>query len=106
MLRSKTIALANSSRPALFLLALLCLFCKSPAAVGQSVLSSRSFELRSPSDVGLELTASSPGASWARKGAEAAAIVVEVDGEYNQDLLLWAGDRAFSYRLSLGKLAA
>jgi hypothetical protein len=55
-------------------------------------------------EVGLEIEARSPGASWAREGAEAAALLVSVDGVYNQDLLLWAGDELFPYRVMLGHL--
>jgi hypothetical protein len=58
------------------------------------------------SEVGLEITARSPRASWSKPGAEASAITIEVDGAYNQDLLLWAGDQRFVYRVSLGELAA
>src|SRR5688500_7562159 len=55
-------------------------------------------------EVGLEIEARSPGASWIRKGAEASALLISVDGEYNQDLLLWAGDEFFKYRVMLGRL--
>jgi hypothetical protein len=55
-------------------------------------------------EVGLELHARSLGAAWSRKGAEAAAVTVSVDGKYHQDLLLWAGEDFFKYRISLGRL--
>ena len=55
-------------------------------------------------EVGLEIEARSPGASWARKGAEAAALMIYVDGSYNQDLLLWAGDESSRYSVLLGRL--
>src|SRR5215207_6584515 len=44
------------------------------------------------------------GAPWARKGSEAAALVVLVDGAYNQDVLLWAGEDFYEYRVMLGRL--
>src|SRR4030095_14959396 len=69
-------------------------------------LTSRNFELIAETEVGLEIEARSPGASWARKGAEAAALLVKVDGLDNQDVLLWAGDSPFPYRVSLGRLTA
>jgi hypothetical protein len=56
-------------------------------------------------EVGLEIEARSPGASWAREGAEAAALLVSVDGVHNQDVLLWAGDEVFQYRIMLGRLS-
>jgi hypothetical protein len=65
-------------------------------------LSSKTFKLTKGMEVGLEIEARSPGASWARKGAEAAALLISVDGQYNQDLLLWAGDETFQYRVMLG----
>src|SRR5262245_18563067 len=70
----------------------------------QRSLSSREFTLGKESEVGLEIEARSPGASWATKGAEASALLIEVDGQYNQDLILWAGDAPFVYRVMLGRL--
>ena len=65
----------------------------------------QAFNLAEDMEVGLEIEARSPGASWARKGAEAAALIISVDGSYNQDLLLWAGDESSHYRVMLGRLA-
>ena len=67
-------------------------------------LASETFDLTAGMEVGLEIQARAPGASWAREGAEAAALLVSVDGVYNQDLLLWAGDELFPYRVMLGHL--
>ncbi len=64
----------------------------------------KTFNLPEDMEVGLEIEARSPGASWARDGAEAAALLVSVDGTYQQDLLLWAGDELFPYRVMLGHL--
>ena len=68
-------------------------------------LAIESFNLTEDMEVGLEINARSPGASWAREGAESAALLISVDGVYNQDLLLWAGDELFQYRVMLGHLA-
>src|SRR6267142_2554746 len=65
---------------------------------------SESLDLAEDMEVGLEIEARSPGGSWARPGSEAAALLVLVDGVYNQDLLLWAGDELFQYRVMLGHL--
>jgi hypothetical protein len=70
------------------------------------LLLSTEFTLPKESEVGLEIKARSPGASWATKGAEASALLIEVDGQYNQDLILWAGDSPFVYRLMLGRFAS
>jgi hypothetical protein len=67
-------------------------------------LATEAFNLPNDMEVGLEIVARSPGASWARPGAEAAALSVSVDGVQNQDLLLWAGDEVFHYRVMLGHL--
>jgi len=67
-------------------------------------LAIESFNLTEDMEVGLEINARSPGASWVREGAEAAALLISVDGVYNQDLLLWAGDELFQYRVMLGRL--
>ncbi|HEV7396985.1 MAG TPA: hypothetical protein VGN86_10780 [Pyrinomonadaceae bacterium] len=67
-------------------------------------LLSKSFSLAEAMEVGLEIEARSPGASWERKGSEAAALIISVDGSYNQDLLLWSGDESSRYRVMLGRL--
>jgi len=67
-------------------------------------LAAETFNLREAMEVGLEIEARSPDASWVRKGSEAAALLISVDGKYNQDLLLWAGDELFRYRIMLGRL--
>ena len=68
-------------------------------------LATEAFNLMEEMEVGLEIEARSPGASWALEGAEAAALLISVDGVYNQDLLLWAGDELFRYRVALGHLS-
>ncbi len=86
-------------------------FVVTQSAVAQARMSDvspiaiHSFELREDSEVGLEIEARAPGASWLRKGAEAAALVVKIDGEYSQDVMLWAGGDSFTYRVTLGQLA-
>jgi hypothetical protein len=67
-------------------------------------LASESLNLEEDTEVGLEIEGRTPGGSWARPGAEAAALLILVDGVYNQDLLLWAGDELFRYRVLVGRL--
>lgn len=67
-------------------------------------LATESFNLTEEMEVGLEIEARSPGASWAREGAEAAALLVSVDGASQQDLLLWGGEEFNPYRVMLGRL--
>ncbi|NOT58913.1 MAG: hypothetical protein HOP19_01680 [Acidobacteria bacterium] len=66
----------------------------------------KSFTLAADGEAQLALTASSPNADWAVKGREAAVVTINVDGAYQQDLFLFGGASAFTYHLSLGKLAA
>lgn len=67
-------------------------------------MAATTIELDEESEVALELVARSTGASWARRGAEAAAVTICVDNAYHSDLLLWAGDEAFTYHVLLGRL--
>jgi hypothetical protein len=92
-------------------LLLLIIICSSNHTAGTQKksqlpepLATEIFELTDDMEVGLEIQARSPGASWAREGAEAAGLLISVDGVYNQDLLLWAGDELFEYRVMLGRL--
>ena len=78
--------------------------CAPPAPRTSAPLAVESVELKEDAEVALEVEARAPGASWARKGSEAAALVVTVDGAYNQDVLLWAGEGFYNYRVLLGRL--
>jgi hypothetical protein len=105
----------HSGRLRLSLLILLTVVCAPPAARAQNPcapsapktaapLAVETVELKDAQEVALWIEARSPGASWARKGSEAAALVVTVDGAYNQDVLLWAGEDFYVYRVLLGRL--
>jgi hypothetical protein len=50
------------------------------------------------------LAMSSPGADWAKRGAEAAVAAVFVDGKLHQHVMLFAGPKRYEYRISLGSL--
>ncbi|HEX8187770.1 MAG TPA: hypothetical protein VF586_05430, partial [Pyrinomonadaceae bacterium] len=99
----------------LSLLALLTAFCAPTPARAQNPcapaapktrapLASETVELKDEGEVVLEFEARSPGASWARSGAEAAALAVTVGGAYSQHVLLWAGEEFYRYRVLLGRL--
>jgi hypothetical protein len=51
-----------------------------------------------------ELTLSSPGSDWAEPGREAAVATVTLDGKQEQHVMLFAGERAFTYRVFLGSV--
>jgi hypothetical protein len=78
--------------------------CAPSAPKTAEPLAVETVELKDALEVALEIEARAPGASWARKGSEAASLVVTVDGAYNQDVLLWAGDSFYTYRVLLGRL--
>ena len=54
----------------------------------------------------LDLTATAPGADWGKSGSESAVVTVRLDGEYNQDVVLFAGEQRFTYQLALGTVSA
>jgi hypothetical protein len=78
--------------------------CAPAAPETSKPLAAETVEMEGDEEVGLEIEARSPGASWARKGSEAAALVVLVDGAYNQDVLLWAGEEFYRYPVMIGRL--
>lgn len=78
--------------------------CAPPPPATSEPLAVETVEFRGDAEVMLVIEARSPGASWARKGSEAASLVVTVDGAYSQDVLLWAGESFHSYRVMLGRL--
>jgi hypothetical protein len=94
----------------LLLLALVCSSLVTHIAAAPKLtpalkpLATEAFNLSNDMEVGLEIVARSPGASWGRPGSEAAALLISVDGVPNQDQLLWAGDEVFHYRVMLGRL--
>jgi hypothetical protein len=53
----------------------------------------------------LDLTASAPGTDWGKTGSESAVVTVTLDGEYNQDVVLFAGEQRFTYQLALGTVS-
>jgi hypothetical protein len=86
-------------------LAVLCLPPFVDSASGQKLIE-KTFRLKTESEVLLELTASAPHTSWAKSESEGAVATVLVDGRYNQDIILFAGERAFTYQVMLGHLQA
>jgi hypothetical protein len=54
----------------------------------------------------LDLTAAAPGTDWGVTGRESAVVSLFIDGEHNQDVVLYGGATPTHYALSLGPLAA
>jgi len=74
------------------------------SASAQTILEKK-FTATSESEALLDLTASAPGTSWEKSGSEAATAAIFVDGQKQQDLILFAGAKQFTYRLMLGRVA-
>jgi hypothetical protein len=62
------------------------------------------FTVIAEAEVLLDLTAVAPHTSWGQAGSEAAVATLFVDGRYNQDIFLFAGERPFTYQVVLGHL--
>ncbi|MFC7155005.1 hypothetical protein ACFQPA_05990 [Halomarina halobia] len=62
----------------------------------------RTFEAADAGEALLELTASAPGTDWIEENSESAVVTVALDGEYNQDVVLFRGGERFTYPLALG----
>src|SRR5438270_12695973 len=51
-----------------------------------------------------DIVSSSPGSSWQKPGAEAAVATIELDGAYNQDLVIDRGAASQTYSVFLGPI--
>ncbi|MBO0858804.1 MAG: hypothetical protein J2P21_10105 [Chloracidobacterium sp.] len=92
-------------QPALYLLSLATSFLlATPGVVSAQTLLEKKFNATAESEALLDLTASAPGTSWRERGAEAAIITIYIDGQYHQDVVLFAGAREFTYQLMLGRV--
>ena len=76
----------------------------TPSVISAQTLLEKRFTAPAESEALLDLTASAPGTSWRERDAEAAVITIYVDGQYHQDVILFAGTRAFAYQLILGRV--
>ena len=50
----------------------------------------------------LDVRAFAPGTDWGSAGKESAVVTLELDGAYNQDVVLFNGAEPFDYKVSLG----
>jgi hypothetical protein len=87
-------------------LSLLCGYSALAHEAPVASVAEKHFTLSSDGEAGLSITARAPGTAWGRAGAEAAILTCKVDGQYNQDVILFLGEEKFTYRLLLGRLAA
>ncbi|HEU0178706.1 MAG TPA: hypothetical protein VFV58_30960 [Blastocatellia bacterium] len=76
----------------------------TPSVASAQTLLEKRFSATAESEALLDLTASAPGTSWRERGAEAAVVTIYVDGQYHQDVILFAGAQEFTYQLMLGRV--
>jgi hypothetical protein len=63
------------------------------------------FTTSQTAEVVANIELSSPGADWAKQGREAAVATIGLDGKSHQHVMLFAGAKRYSYRVSLGRLS-
>ena len=89
--------------------------CESePKFEKADLLAGQDLKLSSAAETSLSIDARVFGASWEKKGAEAAVVTVFVNGKYNQDVILYAGEESLlserkarhKYEVFLGELPA
>src|SRR5262249_16056638 len=90
---------------AIYALLAISLLSAAPVAISAQTLFEKRFSVAAESEALLDLTASAPGTSWRERGAEAAVATIYVDGQYHQDVILFAGSQEFTYQLMLGRVA-
>src|SRR5689334_15503414 len=62
----------------------------------------KQFTVTSDAEVILSLTAGAPGADWGKEGAEAPLCDVLIDGKLNGNIVIFQGDRSWTYKIFLG----
>jgi hypothetical protein len=81
-------------------------FLLAPARVWAAALYEHDFQVRQESEGIAEIIASGPDTAWKTPGREAVVARVQMDGDYNQDVVLHQGARNFVYQVFLGPLQA
>ncbi len=71
-------------------------------SLGAAASRQYSYTVDEPGEVIASLRMRSPGADWAVEGREAALVTVTVDGQSRQNVMLFAGDQPFDYKIFLG----
>src|SRR5215475_11640954 len=102
MTRPHQLTMKHSALYALLLA--LSFLSATPGADSAQTLLEKKFTATAESEALLDLTASAPGTSWRERGAEAAVVTIYVDGQYHQDVVLFAGAPEFTYPLMLGRV--
>jgi hypothetical protein len=90
--------------PAFSACAIAVLLLSSRAPAEGTLLREQAFALEAAAEVTATVTAGCDGCDWGRRGREAAALELRVDGRYSQHLLLPRGAQSAPYRVALGRL--
>jgi CheY-like chemotaxis protein len=91
------------SQKLLSLLAQLAAFLLCAALLGAQ---NYPFQLDAPAEVVAEIEMRAPGADWGRAGRESVLANVTLDDTQKQNVMVFAGDEKYRYRIWLGALAA
>ena len=74
-------------------------------AASASAESRHRFNVSQTGEIIATIEMSSPGADWAKRGAEAAVAAISLNGKLHQHVILYAGATPHKYRVSLGSLS-
>lgn len=69
-------------------------------------LAAREFDLSQAGEVQVSVSASAPGCSWKTPGKESAVVSLRVDGQPNQEIVLYGGQEKHTYDTLVGPLTA
>src|SRR5690242_7627474 len=63
----------------------------------------KQFTVSSDAEVILSLTAAAPGGDWGKEGAEAPLCDVLIDGKPTGNVVIFQGERSWTYKMFLGR---
>ncbi len=79
-------------------------FSDSPFQLYEKRQLSLTFSLNERGETLIDLVSSVPGGDWGATDKESAFVTLYLNGEYNQDFILFYGDEVFAYERMLGSL--
>ncbi len=78
--------------------------CENETVSNGKILKEITISTKNTDIVALKINAGGTKSSWLIKNSEAGALTIFVNGKYNQDVLLFAGEKIFEYNILLGTL--
>ncbi|UCZ52799.1 hypothetical protein LGQ02_18760 [Bacillus shivajii] len=79
-------------------------YSDSPFLLNKVQRLSLTFTLEEKGETVIDFVSKVPGGDWGKEGQESAFVTLFVDGEYNQDFILFYGEEVFTYERLLGSL--